>query len=139
MTATTISTDCPRCGGKGTIDKFRHVNGGECFFCLGAGQVDLQEAIARQGCRSNGGTPMVSLVVWMRGGQFDYADHRCTMLNGNNWGDPLFVSTIDDADQARAVWRQLKGLPNASLQTANIVSTDCRDDEVVHHQDWQAA
>lgn len=82
---------------------------------------------------------MASLVVFMRSGEFDYADFRCTLLNGNNWGQCLFAKCVDSADEARNIWRQLKGLPNASLQTCNMISTDYTEDQTINHQDWQIA
>ena len=29
---------CPRCGGSGIIDAYRHINGGHCFQCNGTGK-----------------------------------------------------------------------------------------------------
>lgn len=59
--------ECPKCGGTGRIDCYKHVNGGLCFMCNGSGRVDRkprtstprtpktyeqkQEAIQRQNMR----------------------------------------------------------------------------------------
>jgi DnaJ-class molecular chaperone len=30
---------CTRCGGSGQVPQFRHIKGGECFKCKGAGKI----------------------------------------------------------------------------------------------------
>lgn len=51
-TASTASqTDCPKCGGGAKLPQFKHVQGGTCFLCDGAGQVTEAQAsrwLARQ-------------------------------------------------------------------------------------------
>ena len=34
---------CPRCSGKGIIDKYKHVENGVCFECSGSGKVTQEE------------------------------------------------------------------------------------------------
>ena len=128
----TITCECPNCNGTGKLSHFSHIANGDCFACGATGRLNLKQ-------HPKGGTPMISLVVWMRSGAFHYADYRCTLKNGNNWGRCLFVKNIEDAEHARVIWRELKGFPNASLQTANVVSTDVRDDEVINYQEWRLA
>lgn len=36
-----IKVPCPKCGGQGTIDGYRHIQHGKCFRCGGAGRVYL--------------------------------------------------------------------------------------------------
>jgi len=129
---TTTTCECPKCNGTGKLHHFSHVANGDCFACFGTGRLNLKSD-------PKNGTPMASLVVFMRSGEFDYADFRCTLLKGNTWGQCLFAKCVDSAEEARNIWRQLKGLPNASLQTSNIISTDCREDQNSTYQEWQAA
>lgn len=34
---------CIKCGGKGVIPYYRHINGGECFDCNGSGMQDVSK------------------------------------------------------------------------------------------------
>ncbi len=38
-----IKTQCTKCGGKGIINAFRHICGGECFSCQGKGYVMISK------------------------------------------------------------------------------------------------
>ncbi|MDY8021207.1 hypothetical protein [Paenibacillus polymyxa] len=40
----TERVSCPRCGGNGRIEKYKHVQDGVCFECSGAGKVTQEEA-----------------------------------------------------------------------------------------------
>jgi hypothetical protein len=35
---------CPRCGGYGKIESFKHVDNGICFECYGAGEIEQEQA-----------------------------------------------------------------------------------------------
>lgn len=37
---------CPKCGGRGRIDAFAHIESGVCFACGGAGKIEVTDNCA---------------------------------------------------------------------------------------------
>ena len=131
-TAMTFTADCPRCGGTGTIDHFRRVNGGECFLCFGAGQIDLRETVTRE---SRKGSTVIRLQVTKdHFGQATHA-HIQAMKVGNpaafrandpayNGGEAMWTYSVDLA-VARQIWSAWKGTA-AVLEVWQLVSQEAR-------------
>jgi GNAT superfamily N-acetyltransferase len=46
--APTKPGDCPRCGGRGIIDAFRHIHNGQCLQCEGTGSIKKSEQITAE-------------------------------------------------------------------------------------------
>lgn len=45
MNAATVTlVECPKCGGSGKLSQFKHVEGGTCFLCTGAGECTEDQA-----------------------------------------------------------------------------------------------
>lgn len=40
VTYTYTKKTCPKCNGKGTLDQYHHIAGGQCFRCNGTGEVN---------------------------------------------------------------------------------------------------
>lgn len=123
---------CPNCDGTGKLPHYSHIANGDCFACGGTGKLDL-------GRQRKGGTPITMLEVFTRKGKFFYAAHRCTLIHGNTWGRCLFAADLDDADQARKIWRELKGQPNARLVMTEIPDGWGSETVVVHQSEDRLA
>lgn len=145
MTFDTLTTDCPRCGGKGTIDHFRHINGGECFLCDGAGTVDLRQVVAREGRR---GRQIVRLQVAKdptgaaTGGLVQVlSSHDPAAFRAGKEGascEAVWTQSIESIDVLRQIWAAWKGT-NALLEVWQCVSDqDRRSGERGHRVIYQA-
>jgi hypothetical protein len=122
----TLSGTCSKCDGTGRLGHYGHIANGVCFDCQGTGTISWKDR--------TDGTEKTSLEVFMRGGQFAYASHRATVLtDSGTWGKCLIAREINDAAEARALWRDLRG-----QQHTHLAVTDLRPDgEVtVTHQAW---
>lgn len=132
MAFDTLTTDCPRCGGKGTIDHFRHINGGECFLCDGAGIVDLRQVVAREGCR---GKQFVRLQVTkdhtgaaISGMVQVLSSHDPTAFRTGKKGascEAVWTCSIESIDTLRQIWAAWKGA-NALLEVWQCVTDQAR-------------
>ena len=126
-TFTTTIANCAKCNGTGRLGHYGHIANGVCFDCQGTGKVSWQDR--------TDGTIKTSLEVFMRGGQFSYASHRATVLaDDGTWGKCLICNDLDDADAARALWRDLKGREHTYL--AVTVITPNAPEETKVHQSW---
>jgi hypothetical protein len=102
------SVTCPFCGGSGKLPHFSHVANGDCFACGASGELrDLTAFI--------GSTSDMILTVILHGGKFYYATlRRRTWKNtsdgGMLWGRDSFYREIENADEARTIWRNAKQL-----------------------------
>ena len=103
---------CPFCSGTGHLPHYRHIQNGDCFACGATGQ--LRDLNAFVGDQSD-----VMLTVWTHRGKFSSADLRqrtWTTYNSpshgqyKEWGRDRFYRRIDDADEAREIWRNAKQL-----------------------------
>lgn len=110
---------CPFCGGSGHLPHYRHIQNGDCFACGATGQLrDLNAFI--------GDNSDLMLTVFRHRGAFHAATlrcrtwkaTRCTIGSGSNqrigtgkeWGRDRFVREINDAEEAREIWRNAKRL-----------------------------
>lgn len=110
MTTTFLTTcDCPNCDGTGKLPHYSHIANGTCFACGGTGSLTFTDFI--------GSNRDVALDVMLRNGKFWYATLRCrtwkNVKDGNGktyheWGRDLWYKEINDADEARAIWRTAK-------------------------------
>ena len=105
---------CPFCGGSGHLPHYRHVQNGDCFACGATGQ--LRDVNAFIGDNSD-----LLLTVWVNRGTFSGATLRrrtwrriTTNATASGfckeWGRDAFVREINDADEAREIWRNAKRL-----------------------------
>lgn len=110
---------CPFCGGSGHLPHYRHVQNGDCFACGASGK--LRDINAFIGDNSD-----MLLTVWVNRGEFSSATLRrrtwkisqCAIGSGKNqtvgpckeWGRDSFCREINDADEAREIWRNAKQL-----------------------------
>ena len=109
----TLTATCSKCDGTGRLPHYGHIANGVCFECGGTGKVSYS-------VRTDG-TAKTSLVVWKREGKFDYASLRSTLQAADGtWGKCLIAKEISDADEARMIWRALKGQEHASLQVTDL-------------------
>lgn len=132
MTTTTFTADCPRCGGTGTIDHFRHVNGGECFLCFGAGQIDLREAVTRE--TRKGSTVIRLQVTKEHSGQATHAHIQAIKVSNPaafrandptySGGEAVWTHSVD-LPVARQIWSAWKGTA-AVLEVWQMVSQEAR-------------
>jgi hypothetical protein len=110
---------CPFCGGSGKLPHFSHVQNGDCFACGASGKLrDLKAFI--------GNNSDLLLTVWVNRGAFSGATLRRrtwkmttgSVGSGKNqtigackaWGRDSFVREINDAEEARNIWRNAKQL-----------------------------
>ena len=110
---------CPFCGGSGHLPHYRHVQNGDCFACGATGQLrDLNAFI--------GDNSDLLLTVFLHRGTFSGATLRrrtwrmvsCTVGPGKDqrigvgkeWGRDSFIREINDADEAREIWRNARRL-----------------------------
>ena len=109
----TLSATCDRCDGTGRVPHYGHIANGICFQCQGSGKVSFR-------VRTDG-TAKTSLEVWKRNGRFDYASLRSTLQAADGtWGKSLVAREISDADEARALWRDLKGQEHTHLAVTDL-------------------
>ena len=106
--ALAAAVTCPFCSGSGKLPHFSHVANGDCFACGASGELRDLTAFA-------GSTSDVILTVILHGGKFYYATlRRRTWKNtsdgGMLWGRDSFYREIDNADEARTIWRNAKQL-----------------------------
>ena len=110
---------CPFCGGSGKLPHFSHIQNGDCFACGATGK--LRDINAFIGNNSD-----LLLTVWVNNGTFSGAELRrrtwkmskCSVGSGANqktmlcreWGRDSFYRVIDDANEAREIWRNAKQL-----------------------------
>ena len=102
---------CPFCGGTGKLPHFSHVQNGDCFACGASGK--LRDMNAFIGDQSD-----VMLTVWTHRGKFSSAELRqrtwkiinSSLGKGKEWGRDRFYRRIEDADEAREIWRNAKQL-----------------------------
>ena len=116
MTATILrnaTVTCPFCGGSGHLPHYRHIQNGDCFACGASGQIrDLNAFI--------GDNSDMVLTVWVNRGNFSGATLRrrtwktftCSVapFTCKVWGRDSFSRNIDNADEAREIWRNAKQL-----------------------------
>lgn len=105
---------CPFCGGSGHLPHYRHIQNGDCFACGASGQLrDLHAFI--------GDNSDMVLTVWLHRGAFHGATLRrrtwrtittTATPSGfcKEWGRDAFAREINDADEAREIWRNAKRL-----------------------------
>lgn len=105
---------CPFCSGKGKLPHFSHIQNGDCFACGATGKVrDLTAFI--------GDNSDLMLTVWVNRGKFTGATLRrrtwrivTTNMTESGFGRKLgrdaFTRNIDDAEEAREIWRNAKRL-----------------------------
>jgi len=102
---------CPFCGGSGHLPHYRHVQNGDCFACGASG--GLRDINAFIGDNSD-----MVLTVWVNRGQFSGATLRrrtwkisqSSVGPCKTWGRDSFCREINDADDAREIWRNAKQL-----------------------------
>jgi hypothetical protein len=76
-----------------------------------------------------------SLEVFIRNGEYWYASHRATVLtDSGTWGKCLICSDLQDADAARALWRDLKGQKHTLLSVTEVPLNGSEVTKV--HQQW---
>ena len=105
------SFECPFCSGSGKLPHFSHVANGDCFACGATGK--LRDLNAFIGQNSD-----LVLTVWRHRGAFSSATLRrrtwkmsaSSVGTYKTWGRDSFCREINDADQARAIWRDSKQL-----------------------------
>ena len=121
MTTATATVTCPFCGGSGHLPHYSHVQNGDCFACGATGQLrDLNAFI--------GDNSDMVLTVWINSKfrtfcgahlrRRTWTMSECSVGSGANqttqlcrkWGRDSFSRTIDDADEAREIWRTAKQL-----------------------------
>jgi len=108
---TNATVTCPFCSGTGKLPHFSHVQNGDCFACGASGQ--LRDLTAFVGDNSD-----IVLTVWTRRGAFTGAELRQRTWKITNsslgqckeWGRDRFYREINDADEAREIWRNAKRL-----------------------------
>lgn len=105
---------CPFCGGSGHLPHFRHIQNGDCFACGATGKLrDLHAFI--------GDNSDLLLTVYLHRGSFSSATLRrrtwrtitTTVTDSGfckEWGRDAFTREINDADEAREIWRNAKRL-----------------------------
>jgi Zn ribbon nucleic-acid-binding protein len=112
---------CPFCSGTGHLPHYRHIQNGDCFACGASGQLrDLHAFI--------GDNSDMVLTVWVNSKTRTFCGahlrrrtwtmSECSVGSGANqttglhrsWGRDSFSRTIDDADEAREIWRNAKQL-----------------------------
>lgn len=78
---------CPKCGGKGTLDHYRHVAGGVCFHCNGSGEVrgELVEHMMT--------LPEMEMVLIEKGIFFEGFDRGCA---DDDWETALFADSTQE-------------------------------------------
>jgi len=103
----TATFTCPFCNGTGHLPHFSHVQNGDCFACVATGK--LRDLTAFVGNNSD-----VVLTVWTRNGKFTGAHlrQRTWKINGQykEWGRDAFYREINNADEARNIWRNANRL-----------------------------
>ena len=117
MTTATIrkiksaSVACPFCNGTGHLPHYRHIQNGDCFACGATGKLrDLNAFI--------GDNSDIMLTVYLHNGQFSGADFRqrtwkfadSSLGRYKEWGRDRFYRRVDDASDAREIWRNAKQL-----------------------------
>jgi len=103
----TATVTCPFCNGTGKLPHYSHVQNGDCFACGASGKLrDLTAFI--------GNCSDVLLTVWTHKGQFTGADlrRRTWKISGQckEWGRDSYHRVINDAEEARSIWRNAKQL-----------------------------
>ena len=97
---------CPKCGGTGKLPHHSHIANGDCFACGGTGTIALTSFI--------GENSDVVLEVFKHNGEFWHAFLRCRTWRTytspshgqmHEWGKDQWCKRIDDADEARELWR----------------------------------
>lgn len=105
----TTTCACPNCDGTGKLPHYSHIANGDCFACNGTGTISFSDFI--------GSNSDVALDVMLRNGRFWYATLRCRTWKNRmspshgatkEWGRDLWCKEINDADEARAIWRTAK-------------------------------
>jgi hypothetical protein len=104
----TLTGTCSKCDGTGSLPHYGHISNGVCFQCQGSGKLSFR-------VRTDG-TAKTSLEVFKRGGAFSYASLRSTLLAADGtWGKCLIAREINDAAEARVLWRDLIGQDHTHL------------------------
>lgn len=104
---------CPFCGGSGHLPHYRHIQNGDCFACGATGKLrDLHAFI--------GDNSDMLLTVYLHRGSFSSATLRRRTWRTvsyptapyvcHEWGRDAFTREINDADEAREIWRNAKQL-----------------------------
>jgi hypothetical protein len=115
-TAINETATCPNCGGTGKLPHFSHVANGDCFACGGTGTIIFKTFI--------GDNSDVILEVFKHNGKFWHAFLRCRTWKNyvspshgpmHEWGKDLWCKRIDDAAEARELWRNAA---NTGIKTA---------------------
>lgn len=109
----TLSGTCSKCDGTGRLPHYGHIANGVCFECSGTGKVSYS-------VRTDG-TAKTSLEVFKRGGAFSYASLRSTLQAADGtWGKCLIAREINDAAEARVLWRDLMGQAHTHLAVTEL-------------------
>ena len=107
----TATVTCPFCNGSGKLPHYSHVQNGDCFACGATGKLrDTTDFL--------GNSSDVTLTVWVDNGQFSSAELRqrtWKIVNSSlgqckEWGRDRFYRVINDAEEAREIWRNAKQL-----------------------------
>ena len=126
-TYTLTAATCGKCDGTGRLPHYGHIASGVCFDCQGSGKVSWKDR--------TDGTVKTSLEVFIRNGGFWYAAHRATVLaDDGTWGKCLTSANLQDADAARALWRDLKGQQHTLLSVTEVPLNGPEVTKV--HQAW---
>ena len=126
-TFTTTTATCPKCNGTGILSHYAHIASGVCFDCGGAGKISFKQR--------TDGSIKTSLEVFIRNGQYWYAAHRATVLaDDGTWGKCLICNDLQNADEARALWRDLKGQQHTLLSVT--VCEPNQPEETKVYQAW---
>ena len=126
-TYTLTTATCGKCDGKGVLSYYGHIANGVCFDCQGTGKISWKDR--------TDGTVKTSLEVFIRNGEYWYAAHRATVLaDDGTWGKCLTCNDLQDADAARALWKDLKGQQHTYLAVTDIPLNGSEVTKV--HQNW---
>jgi len=126
-TYTFTTGTCGKCDGTGRLGHYGHIANGVCFDCGGSGKISWKDR--------TDGTVKTSLEVFIRNGEYWYASHRATVLtDSGTWGKCLICSDLQDADAARALWRDLKGQKHTLLSVTEVPLNGSEVTKV--HQQW---
>lgn len=106
--ALAAAVTCPFCSGSGKLPHFSHIANGDCFACGASGE--LRDLTAFVGSNSD-----MMLTVFLHRGEFSCATLRRrtwknTREGGMLWGRDSFYREINDAEEAREIWRNAKRL-----------------------------